>query len=248
MKLILLSSLLVFVSIHAYAAEPLRLLAGGPAAVKKFETVKAEAEKVTGTKIESNVTPFDLAFKALSTGQVDGMFSPPLPAAMAGAEKRGMPKQNPDDYQVLQLFQNKLYAVIHPNNPVTQLSREQLTGILSGKIKNWKEVGGNDEPLSVIMPKNYIASNRSILMFYLKADSSPAVEFVATQDGLLRGLQKFPNQIGFVTTTDSEPGFKPKFLLTEARNELYFIVKKKSRPEAQKLYEFISNNLKAFND
>ncbi|MDR3047941.1 MAG: PstS family phosphate ABC transporter substrate-binding protein [Bacteroidales bacterium] len=37
-----------------------------------------------------------------------------------------------------------LAVVIHPENKVTNLTREQLEGIFTGKIKNWKEVGGAD--------------------------------------------------------------------------------------------------------
>ena len=37
-----------------------------------------------------------------------------------------------------------LAVVVHPQNNVTNLTREQLEGIFTGKIKNWKEVGGDD--------------------------------------------------------------------------------------------------------
>jgi len=37
-----------------------------------------------------------------------------------------------------------LSIIVHPSNKVTQLTREQLEGIFTGKIKNWKEVGGDD--------------------------------------------------------------------------------------------------------
>jgi phosphate transport system substrate-binding protein len=37
-----------------------------------------------------------------------------------------------------------LAVVIHPGNKVNKLTREQLEGIFTGKIKNWKELGGED--------------------------------------------------------------------------------------------------------
>ena len=37
-----------------------------------------------------------------------------------------------------------LAVVVHPSNPVTNLTREQLEGIFTGRITNWKEVGGAD--------------------------------------------------------------------------------------------------------
>jgi len=37
-----------------------------------------------------------------------------------------------------------LAVVVHPENVVKNLTREQLEGIFTGRIKNWKEVGGAD--------------------------------------------------------------------------------------------------------
>ena len=41
-------------------------------------------------------------------------------------------------------------VVVHPSNPVTQLTKEQIRNIYTGKIANWKEVGGTDLPIVVI--------------------------------------------------------------------------------------------------
>ena len=45
-------------------------------------------------------------------------------------------------YDAVAVFVNK-------DNPVTDLSKEQLKGIFTGKMKNWKEVGGKDAPIIV---------------------------------------------------------------------------------------------------
>ena len=37
-----------------------------------------------------------------------------------------------------------LAIIVNPGNKVSKLTREQLEGIFTGKIKNWKEVGGED--------------------------------------------------------------------------------------------------------
>jgi phosphate transport system substrate-binding protein len=37
-----------------------------------------------------------------------------------------------------------LSVIVNPSNKVSKLTREQLEGIFTGKIKNWKEVGGDD--------------------------------------------------------------------------------------------------------
>lgn len=37
---------------------------------------------------------------------------------------------------------------VHKDNPVKSLTKEQLKGIFTGQIKNWKDVGGKDAPIT----------------------------------------------------------------------------------------------------
>jgi len=50
---------------------------------------------------------------------------------------------------------------VHKNNPVKNLTKEQVKGIFTGKIKNWKEVGGKDAP---IKPNTEIAGEKRATM------------------------------------------------------------------------------------
>lgn len=45
-----------------------------------------------------------------------------------------------------------LAILVNTQNPVNELTVEQIKLIFSGKIRNWKEVGGNDEPVQVYLP------------------------------------------------------------------------------------------------
>ena len=42
-----------------------------------------------------------------------------------------------------------LAIIVHPDNPVSRLTRQQLEGIFRGKIVNWKQVGGPDMKIIV---------------------------------------------------------------------------------------------------
>ena len=64
-----------------------------------------------------------------------------------------------------------LAVVVHPSNPVKQLTRQQLEDIFRRKITNWKQVGGDDETSSgtyeffkenVLKNKNYMAGSLSM--------------------------------------------------------------------------------------
>lgn len=43
-----------------------------------------------------------------------------------------------------------LAVVVNPANPVSKLTLDQLAGIFTGKISNWKEVGGSDQKIVVL--------------------------------------------------------------------------------------------------
>lgn len=53
-------------------------------------------------------------------------------------------QQNGDQVKEVIIAYDALAVVVHPSNPVTNLTREQLEGIFTGKITNWKQVGGPD--------------------------------------------------------------------------------------------------------
>lgn len=47
-------------------------------------------------------------------------------------------------YKEVVIAKDALSVIVNPANKVGQLTREQLEGIFTGKIKNWKEIGGDD--------------------------------------------------------------------------------------------------------
>ncbi|MDF1851382.1 MAG: substrate-binding domain-containing protein [Verrucomicrobiales bacterium] len=57
-------------------------------------------------------------------------------------EKRGQPISS----HLVAL--SPLALIVHETNPVTDLSLEQVRKIYAGRIKNWKDVGGPDLPIS----------------------------------------------------------------------------------------------------
>lgn len=43
-----------------------------------------------------------------------------------------------------------LAVVVHPKNPVSRLTVDQLADIFTGRVKNWKELGGEDKTIVVL--------------------------------------------------------------------------------------------------
>jgi phosphate transport system substrate-binding protein len=67
---------------------------------------------------------------------------------------RGMKPQEVDQakekginaYEI-QVATDALAMVVHPSNPITELTIAQISAIFTSQITNWSEVGGNDAPI-----------------------------------------------------------------------------------------------------
>ncbi|MCS0394036.1 phosphate ABC transporter substrate-binding protein [Vibrio diabolicus] len=55
-----------------------------------------------------------------------------------------------EDLNVYLIAYDGLAVVVNRTNSVKNLSQQQLFDIYKGKIKNWKEVGGADQPIAVV--------------------------------------------------------------------------------------------------
>ncbi|MBI4358743.1 MAG: phosphate ABC transporter substrate-binding protein [Candidatus Omnitrophica bacterium] len=62
----------------------------------------------------------------------------------------GLARQKGLDIKEIQVGIDALAVVVHPENPVRELTIDQLSDIFTGKVKNWKELGGKDEPILVL--------------------------------------------------------------------------------------------------
>ena len=65
-------------------------------------------------------------------------------------EELDMAKSKGFDAYEIKVALDGLAVVVNPNNPVSQLTIDELADIYTGKIKNWKDVGGNDAKIVLL--------------------------------------------------------------------------------------------------
>jgi phosphate transport system substrate-binding protein len=62
----------------------------------------------------------------------------------------GLAKQKGINPNEIKVALDGLAVVVNPNNPVSKLTTDQLAAIFTGKITNWKELGGKDEKIVLL--------------------------------------------------------------------------------------------------
>ncbi len=110
---------------------------------------RAAVEKSTGHTLEINANATGRGLVDLSDGKADAaMVSEPMDIALVAAEAAGK-KLDGSKLQMHELRKDEIVFIVNAANPVTKLTHAQLADIHTGKITNWKQVGGKDLPITV---------------------------------------------------------------------------------------------------
>lgn len=73
-----------------------------------------------------------------------------------------------------------LAVVVHPANPLSQLTLDKLAAIFSGSVSNWKEVGGSDLPIVVLSREVNSGTHVYFKEHVLRRGKENQVEFAAS--------------------------------------------------------------------
>ena len=104
-------------------------------------------------------------------------------------------KARPHEYKTCM---DGLAVYVQSANPVKQFSIPQLEKIFTGKITNWKEVGGNDAPISLYGRENSSGTYEFFKEHVLnKKDFAPATKTMPGTAAVIQGVAKDPNGIGY---------------------------------------------------
>ncbi len=118
-------------------------------------------------------------------------------------EKQNAEKNGVHPYEI-EIARDAIGVIVNPANPVQQLTLQQISDIYSGKITNWKEVGGEDRPIVLLSRE----SNSGTHVFFLeqvvrlgnskdKTLFSPDTLLLPSSEGIMAEARQNPNAIGY---------------------------------------------------
>ncbi|HTP10527.1 MAG TPA: PstS family phosphate ABC transporter substrate-binding protein [Anaerolineae bacterium] len=113
-------------------------------------------------------------------------------------------QQNGIDPHEIEIARDAIGVIVNPTNPVQQLTLQQISDIYSGKITNWKDVGGEDRPIVLLSRE----SNSGTHVFFLanvvrlgnskdKTLFSPDTLLLPSSEGIMAEVRQNPNAIGY---------------------------------------------------
>ncbi len=92
-----------------------------------------------------------------------------------------------------------LAVIVHPSNKVSQLTREQIEGIFTGSITNWKDVGGEDLKIIVYSRETSSGTYEFFKEHVLnKKNYAPSTLLMPATGAIVQSVSQTRGAIGYV--------------------------------------------------
>ncbi|MFO0722721.1 MAG: phosphate ABC transporter substrate-binding protein [Myxococcota bacterium] len=117
---------------------------------------------------------------------------------MKQAEKDQLKQKYSSEGVEIPVAKDGVSIYVNSANPVNELSIEQLKGIYTGKITNWKEVGGPDAKIALYSRENssgtYVFFREEVLK---EADFSPRAQGLPGTAAVVNAVARDKNGVGY---------------------------------------------------
>ena len=84
------------------------------------------------------------------TGSGSGITAATEGTADIGASSRALKEEEKAGLEEIIVALDGIAIIVNKNNPVQDLTLEQIAGLATGQIANWKDVGGSDAPVVLV--------------------------------------------------------------------------------------------------
>ena len=102
------------------------------------------------------------------------------------------------------IARDAIAVIVNPENPVSQLTLQQISDIYSGKINNWSEVGGDDRPIVRLSRETNSGTHVYFLETVLRLGEKENKTLFSTDtlllpssEGIVYEVRQNPNAIGY---------------------------------------------------
>jgi phosphate transport system substrate-binding protein len=127
-----------------------------------------------------------------------------IEAAMTRAASIGMSSRNligdERNLYAVTIAQDAIAIIVHPTSPIEDLSLDQIREVFSGKIRNWKELGGLNHSIDVVTREEGSGTRESFQKFVMDKEDISLGALVQDSNGAVRQvIANDPSAIGYIS-------------------------------------------------
>ena len=161
-----------------------------------------------------------------------------LESAAAFLNKKEPGLVEPADYVGRHVGDALVQFIVHSSNPIQKLSKAQLAALYSGRIRNWSELGGNNQP--VLLVGEPTSTPYRLISEALAVSYAPEMRAVQNTNQTAIIVAQAPGALGNISTAHDVPErSKLKVVQTELRLplELYLAFRKAAPADVQRVVD-----------
>lgn len=144
----------LFFGLPASAAE-IRIGAGPWTIQHIVEPIQEPFEKTTGIALTYTMMNAREAVSQLLERKLDLIVTSQPADVYLNALERGEVSFDRKALRSEDIARLPLSVIVHKSSTISSLSKEQLRGVFSGRLRSWEEVGGPDEPIDVFYYRGF---------------------------------------------------------------------------------------------
>jgi len=117
-----------------------------------------------------------------------------------GMCSRALKQEEAEQFTAVTIARDGLAVVVHPSNPVEDLSLAQVKAIFAGQAANWKEVGGQDRPVRIITREEGSGTREAFMKLVMGKGRISRKALTQESNGAVKELVKHdPCAIGYMS-------------------------------------------------
>ena len=157
----------------------------------------ALGEELEDAENATSCTKTNEAWYNLSNGNADVLIVGEMPNEVKKDLKNSIAKDKTyHKIKYAPIRREGLVFIVNKNNPVDSLTKQQLIDIYTGKITNWKEVGGEDVEIAAFQREEKSGSQtifRKVLMKDIEPEKREVYYYPGDMDSLIDVLASYDN-------------------------------------------------------
>jgi len=127
-----------------------------------------------------------------------------IEAAISGAANIGMSSRSLTDSEkklyAVTIARDAIAVIVHPSSLIEDLPLDKIREIFSGKIANWRELGGPDHPIDIVTREEGSGTRESFQKFVMGKEDISLGALVQDSNGAVRQvISSNPNAIGYIS-------------------------------------------------
>jgi phosphate transport system substrate-binding protein len=196
---------------------------------------KAQIEKLSGTPLTILPSSTSRGLADLVSGKADiAMLAEPLESAAAAMNKKEPGSVKAESFEGKHVGNAYVQFIVHPSNSMKSLTKEQLAGLFSGKVKNWSEVGGPNVPVLLVGEPS--SSPHRMIADALAVSYAADIRVVQNTNQTALIVTQAPGALSYITTAHDLPErSKLKVVDSDVKLPLaLYLAYRKDAPEAVK--------------